>query len=135
MSNSNFLAFPWAQTQTLFLGLSQAQAKLKLLIFPDESSLNMHYSIMLGKLSSFTALPPFLLCRFQFSNQITEAPQSQQKSCEVSIELKRFTFEQTKSYKTNPLSFKFFNHKSFLVNGNRLRLGVAVQETQHRSVQ
>ena len=47
------MAFPRAQAQTLFLGLSQAQAKFKLLIFPDEPSLNMHY---LTKLGSFTAL-------------------------------------------------------------------------------
>jgi len=51
------LAFPRTQAQTLFLGLSQAQAKLKLLIFPDESSLNMHYSTKFG---SFIALIPTL---------------------------------------------------------------------------
>ena len=52
--NSSLLAFPQAQAQTLFLGLSQTQVKLEFLIFPNESSLNMHYSINLG---SFTTLP------------------------------------------------------------------------------
>ena len=46
--SSIFFIFPRAQTQILFLGLSQAQTKLKLLIFPDEPSLNMHYSTKLG---------------------------------------------------------------------------------------
>ena len=44
-----------AQAQTLFLGLSQAQVKLKFFIFPNEPSLNMHY---LKKLGLFTALLP-----------------------------------------------------------------------------
>ena len=39
--------------QTLFLGLSQAQAKFELLIFPDKPNLNMHY---LTKLGSFITL-------------------------------------------------------------------------------
>ena len=61
------MAFPLAQTQTLFLDLSQTQTKLELLIFRlvtnsnqarvfdflDEPNLNMYY---LTKLSSITAL-------------------------------------------------------------------------------
>ena len=51
--SSSFLAFPRAQTQTLFLGLSWAWAKLELLNFPSKPNLNMHYST---KFSSFTIL-------------------------------------------------------------------------------
>ena len=47
--------------QTLLLGLSQARAKLKLLIFHDEPNLNMHY---LTKFGSFIAIrvPNLSIC-------------------------------------------------------------------------
>ena len=54
----SLLAFPRAQAQTIFLGLSQAQAKFELLTFPNESSLNMHDST---KLSSFIAYQMLML--------------------------------------------------------------------------
>ena len=47
------MGFPQAQTQTLFLGLSQTQANLEFFTFPNKLSLNMHYLIKLG---SFTAI-------------------------------------------------------------------------------
>ena len=46
--SSNFLIFPQAQIQTLFLDLSRAQTKLEFLTFLDEPNLNMYYSKKLG---------------------------------------------------------------------------------------
>ena len=57
------MAFP--RTQTLFLGLSLAQAKLELLTSPDKPNLNIHYSTKMGSftaLNSFPSIPPLSKC-------------------------------------------------------------------------
>ena len=58
-----------SSSSTLFLGLSQTQAKLEFLIFPDKPSLNMHY---LTKLGSFTAVDVEVKHHNLESNAISE---------------------------------------------------------------
>ena len=84
--------------------------------------------IMKKKKKRFSSACPFFpyfpvrFSCFHFSDQVTGAPQSQQKSLvNWLLGWRDPPLKNSKSYKINPLSFGFNDHKSFLVNGNSLK--------------